>query len=128
MNKLWGEVNKIAGDNAAPISKSEIVQATDKQSSLSSKQQALANLDGAAHQLELQRSALADTASGVKETIDLLTRSGTVAAMGSADPALKATIDHVEKSAAVMAERAEVTKAAQKKAASALFTQILQTI
>ncbi len=37
-----------------------------------------------AHQLELQRSALADTfASGVRETIDLLTRSGMAAAMGS---------------------------------------------
>ena len=88
----------------------------------------MANLDGAAHQLELQRSALADTANGVRETIDLLTRSGTAEAMGSSDPALKATIDHVEKSAAVMAERAEITKAAQKKAASALFTQILKTI
>lgn len=128
MNKLWGEVNKIAGDEATPISKGEIARATDKQSTLSSKQQALANLDGAAHQLELQRAALADTASGVKQTIDLLTRSGTAEAIGSSDPALKATIDHVEKSAAVMAERAEITKAAQKKAASALFTQILHTI
>ena len=78
--------------------------------------------------MELQRAALADTASGVKQTIDLLTRSGTAEAIGSSDPALKATIDHVEKSAAVMAERAEITKAAQKKAASALFTQILHTI
>jgi len=128
MNKLWGEVNKIAGDEATPIKKIAIEQATDKQATLSSKQQALANLDGAAHQLELQRSALADTANGVRETIDLLTRSGTAEAMGSSDPALKATIDHVEKSAAVMAERAEITKAAQKKAASALFTQILKTI
>lgn len=128
MTKLWGEVNKIAGDEATPISRNEIDRATNEQSSVSTKQQALANLDGAAHQLELQRSALADTASGVRETIDLLTRSGTAAAMGSSDPALKATIDHVEKSAAVMAERAEVTKAAQKKAASALFTQILHTI
>ena len=33
-----------------------------------------------------------------------------------------------QKSAAVMAERAEMTKAAQSKAATALFTQILHVI
>jgi hypothetical protein len=78
--------------------------------------------------LELQRTALADTAQGVRQTIDMLTKSGTPDEMFYRDPAFKPAIDHVEKSAAVMAERAEITKAAQKKAASALFTQILQII
>ena len=64
----------------------------------------------------------------MRETIDILTRSGMGEAFGSSDPAMKATIDHVEKSAAVMAERAEMTKAAQSKAATALFTQILHVI
>ena len=76
----------------------------------------------------MQRSALSETAIGVRETIDILTRSGLGVTFVSENPSMKATIDHVEKSAAVMAERAEMTKAAQKQAASALFTQILHVI
>ena len=136
MNKLWGEVNKIAGQEGIPLKSSEAKISADTSAETSadtkapipSKQQALSHLDNAAHQLELQRSALSETAVGVRETIDILTRSGMGEAFGSSDPAMKATIDHVEKSAAVMAERAEMTKAAQSKAATALFTQILHVI
>jgi len=132
MNKLWGEVNKIAGQEGIPLKSSEAKisadTSADTKAPIPSKQQALSHLDNAAHQLELQRSALSETAVGVRETIDILTRSGMGDAFGSSDPAMKATIDHVEKSAAVMAERAEMTKAAQSKAATALFTQILHAI
>ena len=132
MNKLWGEVNKIAGQEGIPLKSSEAKvsadTSADTKAPIPSKQQALSHLDNAAHQLELQRSALSETAVGVRETIDILTRSGMGEAFGSSDPAVKATIDHVEKSAAVMAERAEMTKAAQSKAATALFTQILHVI
>ena len=136
MNKLWGEVNKITGQEGIPLKSSEAKISADTSAETSadtkapipSKQQALSHLDNAAHQLELQRSALSETAVGVRETIDILTRSGMGEAFGSSDPAMKATIDHVEKSAAVMAERAEMTKAAQSKAATALFTQILHVI
>ncbi len=132
MNKLWGEVNKIAGQEGIPLKSSEAKisadTSADTKAPIPSKQQALSHLDNAAHQLELQRSALSETAVGVRETIDILTRSGMGDAFGSSDPAMKATIDHVEKSAAVMAERAEMTKAAQSKAATALFTQILHVI
>lgn len=132
MNKLWGEVNKIAGQEGIPLKSSEAKisadTSADTKAPIPSKQQALSHLDNAAHQLELQRSALSETAVGVRETIDILTRSGMGEAFGSSDPAMKATIDHVEKSAAVMAERAEMTKAAQSKAATALFTQILHVI
>ncbi|MBL6606395.1 MAG: hypothetical protein ISQ23_06425 [Alphaproteobacteria bacterium] len=132
MNKLWGEVNKIAGQEGIPLKSSEAKisadTSADTKAPIPSKQQALSHLDNAAHQLELQRSALSETAVGVRETIDILTRSGMGEAFSSSDPAMKATIDHVEKSAAVMAERAEMTKAAQSKAATALFTQILHVI
>lgn len=132
MNKLWGEVNKIAGQEGIPLKSSEAKisadTSADTKAPIPSKQQALSHLDNAAHQLELQRSALSETAVGVRETIDILTRSGMGDGFGSSDPAMKATIDHVEKSAAVMAERAEMTKAAQSKAATALFTQILHVI
>lgn len=132
MNKLWGEVNKIAGQEGIPLKSSEAKisanTSADTKAPIPSKQQALSHLDNAAHQLELQRSALSETADGVRETIDILTRSGMGDTFGSSDPAMKATIDHVEKSAAVMAERAEMTKAAQSKAATALFTQILHVI
>lgn len=136
MNKLWGQVNKIAGQEGIPLKSSELKisantsadTSADTKAPIPSKQQALSHLDNAAHQLELQRSALSETAVGVRETIDILTRSGMGEAFGSSDPAMKATIDHVEKSAAVMAERAEMTKAAQSKAATALFTQILHVI
>ena len=57
-------------------------------STTSGKEQALANLDKAAHQLELQRTALADTAQGVRQTIDMLTKSGTPDEMFYRDPAL----------------------------------------
>ncbi len=128
MNELWGEVNKITGQVGLPRKSSEIKISADIAAPISSKEIALSHLDNAAHQLDLQRSALSDTAIGVRETIDILTRSGFGDAFGSKDPSMKATIDHVEKSAAVMAERAEMTKAAQKKAATALFTQILHII
>lgn len=132
MNKLWGEVNKIAGQEGIPLKSSEAKisadTSADTKAPIPSKQQALSHLDNAAHQLELQRSALSETAVGVRETIDILTRSGMGDAFGSSGPAMKVTIDHVEKSAAVMAERAEMTKAAQSKAATALFTQILHVI
>ena len=128
MNKLWEEVNKITGQEGLPRKSSEKQVSADIAAPISSKQKALSHLDDAAHQLELQRSALSETAIGVRETIDILTRSGLGDAFVSEDPSMKATIDHVEKSAAVMAERAEMTKAAQKQAASALFTQILHVI
>ena len=128
MNKLWGEVNKIAGQEGIPLKSSEAKISADAKAPIPSKQQALSHLDNAAHQLELQRSALSETADGVRETIDILTRSGMGDTFGSSDPAMKATIDHVEKSAAVMAERAEMTKAAQSKATTALFTHILHVI
>ena len=126
MNKLWGEVQKFSGTETVSMMDSSFKKAMP--STPSGKEQALANLDKAANQLELQRTALADTAQGVRQTIDMLTKSGTPDEMFYRDPAFKPAIDHVEKSAAVMAERAEITKAAQKKAASALFTQILQII
>jgi len=128
INKLWGEVSKITSPDVVDSLNDPMPMSRPSGSALTDKQKALSNLDKAAAQLELQRDALAETSAGVMETIDILTRTASANIMTSKNPSLKASIDHVEKSAAMMAERAQTTKAAQKQAASALFTQILHLI
>jgi flagellin-like hook-associated protein FlgL len=128
INKLWGEVSKITSPDGVDSLNDPMPMSRPTDSALTDKQKALSNLDKAAAQLELQRDALAETSAGVMETIDILTRTASANIMTSKNPSLKASIDHVEKSAAMMAERAQTTKAAQKQAASALFTQILHLI
>ena len=62
MNKLWDEVQKFSGAETVSMMDDSFKKAVP--STTSGKEQALANLDKAAHQLELQRTALADTAQG----------------------------------------------------------------
>jgi len=93
-----------------------------------SKKQAMLKLDDAANQLELQKTVLADTHEGIMQTLDSLTQTIGADKQGLSSEQLAIAVDHIEKTAEVMSQCAEVTKTAQKQAASEMFARIFKTL
>ena len=115
INNLWGEVQKFSGTETVSMMDGTFKKAVP--STPSGKEQHLPIW--IRRHINWNCSHRSGRYARVRQTIDMLTKSGTPDEMFYRDPAFKPAIDHVEKSAAVMAEHAEITKAAQKKAASA---------
>jgi len=133
LNELWAEAGKFseltAGGFSAENARArgvEMAKPDGKNDTAERKQLALSKLDEAVSQLERQRNVLDDTAAGVTQTIDLLTRASRQTNDLKAAERQSLSFDHIEKTAEMMAMRAEVTKSAQKEAATEMFANIFK--